>query len=265
MLVSGQWFEQTCRWNLDNRYPLRIWNSPSEVTEGDRVFLKQDDLPQFKEMVKDPTHPRVDLVIHNTDRRFTEHVFTQIKDKVRNMYAINAVCPSATKIPLGLRDHQYTTHDDIYEILKEPQKDRTIFCLVNFMISNNPELRKPIFEHFRNQAFCTVQDYVSFHRGTSLNFSNPETIQRRKDFYRTLKCTKFAICPFGAGMDTHRVYECIVFGVIPIVQSSPLNKLYRHLPVFIVDQWSDVTEERLKACTIRPNPNKVLKYKAPWD
>ena len=263
MLVSGQWFQEQCKWNFDNRYPIRIWSDPSEVTEGDRVFLKQDDIYRFLEM---NSIPLVDLVIHNTDRRFTDNTYNQLKEKVRKVYAVNATSPNVEKIPLGLRDHQYTSHDEIYELRGEAKrKERSILCLVNFMVANNPGYREPVLDHFRKLPFCTIQEYVSSHRGASLNFRNPDTIQKRREFYKTLCDTKFAICPFGAGLDTHRVYECILFGVIPIVQTSALNKLYRRLPIWIVEHWSDVTEESLQACTIRPNPKKIFDYKAPWE
>lgn len=264
MLVSGQWFAEKCRWNFDVRYGVRIWSDPSEVTEGDRVFIRRNDIWKLLKM---DLHPRVDLIVHNTDRRFHIHAYNEVKDRVRTVYAINATSPNVVKIPIGFRDDFLTPHTEILEIAKEQKNvnQRSILCLVNFMVANNPEYRGPILDHFRKQSFCTVQDYVSFHRGTSLNFRDPLTIKKGHEFYRTLCNTRFAICPFGTGLDTYRVYECILFGVIPIVQTSPLNTMYRRLPIWIVKDWSEVTEDSLLACKIQPNPNSVLQYKAPWE
>jgi len=55
----------------------------------------------------------------------------------------------------------------------------------------------------------------------------------------------FVISPHGNGMDCHRTWEALALGCIPIVRTSPLDPLYENLPVLIVHQWSDVTEERL--------------------
>jgi hypothetical protein len=42
------------------------------------------------------------------------------------------------------------------------------------------------------------------------------------------------------GTDTHRVWELLLMKTVPIVMSSPLDRLYSEYPVVIVKQWSDV-------------------------
>ena len=66
-----------------------------------------------------------------------------------------------------------------------------------------------------------------------------------KDFYNKLKTFKYCVSPRGTGIDTHRVYECLLYGVIPIVKKSTLDDLYENLPVLLVDKWEDVTYELL--------------------
>lgn len=57
----------------------------------------------------------------------------------------------------------------------------------------------------------------------------------------------FGISPRGNGLDCHRTWEMIYFGMIPIVKSSSLDPLYADLPVVIVKQWKDVCELDLNA------------------
>lgn len=57
----------------------------------------------------------------------------------------------------------------------------------------------------------------------------------------------FGISPRGNGLDCHRTWEMIYFGMIPIVKSSSLDPLYADLPVVIVKQWEDVCELDLNA------------------
>jgi hypothetical protein len=40
-------------------------------------------------------------------------------------------------------------------------------------------------------------------------------------------------------MDTHRVYESLFCGATPVVLHSPLDELYKKLPVCIVNKWTD--------------------------
>ncbi len=56
----------------------------------------------------------------------------------------------------------------------------------------------------------------------------------------------FVISPHGNGLDCCRTWEALCLGCIPIVKTSPLDPLYEGLPVYIVNDWSDVTEENLR-------------------
>jgi len=52
----------------------------------------------------------------------------------------------------------------------------------------------------------------------------------------------FALSPRGTGLDSHRTWELLFFGAVPIVKSSSLDPLYAGLPVIILDDWSDLCE-----------------------
>jgi len=51
----------------------------------------------------------------------------------------------------------------------------------------------------------------------------------------------FALSPRGGGLDCHRTWELLFFGVIPIVKSAGgMDAMYKDLPVVIVKDWTDV-------------------------
>ena len=64
-------------------------------------------------------------------------------------------------------------------------------------------------------------------------------------FYREMRRFRFLVSPHGAGLDSYRTWEALLAGIIPIVKSSPLDPLYRSLPVLVVRRWEEVTEELL--------------------
>lgn len=66
-------------------------------------------------------------------------------------------------------------------------------------------------------------------------------------YLATLARHRFALSPAGRGIDTHRTWEALLVGTIPIVQSSPLDPLFRDLPVLIVEAWDHLTPEFLRA------------------
>jgi hypothetical protein len=59
---------------------------------------------------------------------------------------------------------------------------------------------------------------------------------------------QFVVAPRGNGWDTHRLWEALYLGCVPIVESGPLDSLYAQLgTVLIVKDWATVTEASLKA------------------
>ena len=58
------------------------------------------------------------------------------------------------------------------------------------------------------------------------------------------------------GWDTHRLWELLFFGTVPIILATPLEPLLvdAHLPVIIVKKWKDVctiTDEEYTAYSQR--------------
>jgi hypothetical protein len=76
---------------------------------------------------------------------------------------------------------------------------------------------------------------------------------------------RFALSPFGNGLDTYRLWELLFFGVVPITKTSSLDILYKGLPVVIVNEYSDLCdsgylekawEQRVKH--VWPAPDKAF-------
>ena len=76
-----------------------------------------------------------------------------------------------------------------------------------------------------------------------------EAFRDRNSCWRTQSFFRFVLSPRGGGTDCHRTWEALILGCIPIVKSSPLDPLFEDLPVLIVADWSEVTEERLLRCS----------------
>ena len=59
-----------------------------------------------------------------------------------------------------------------------------------------------------------------------------------------LSSYKFAICPEGNGVDTHRLWEALYFTCVPIVIKHHIYKDW-DLPIIQVDKYEDIKEEML--------------------
>ena len=58
---------------------------------------------------------------------------------------------------------------------------------------------------------------------------------------------RFVLCPPGNGVDTHRFWETLVTGGIPVAMRSPAMEPFFHLPAVWVDDFRCVTRSLLEA------------------
>lgn len=61
----------------------------------------------------------------------------------------------------------------------------------------------------------------------------------------------FSVSPHGNGLDCHRTWEDLALGCIVIVKTSPLDALYEGLPVVIVKDWNEITEDNLNKWALK--------------
>ena len=80
-----------------------------------------------------------------------------------------------------------------------------------------------------------------------------------ESYIRALQSHKFCISPPGRGIDTHRTWEALMVGTIPICLASSLDPIYAKLPVLLVDDYSKITEKFLL------EQYTILKNKTTYD
>lgn len=65
----------------------------------------------------------------------------------------------------------------------------------------------------------------------------------KKEYLELLYRYKFSICLPGNGLDTHRVYESISMGSIPIVMRSPISDMQKSFGAIVIDQLDELNPE----------------------
>ncbi|CAF0816035.1 unnamed protein product [Adineta ricciae] len=112
--------------------------------------------------------------------------------------------------------------------------------LINFLSKNDETgLRRRIWKDLcihrkKNQSFITC---LSKTPGV-----NPSNLI---DVYRRNREHSFWLSPRGNGLDCHRTWEALYLDMIPIVWNSSLNVLYENLPVVVIQDYKEITEEFL--------------------
>ena len=190
--------------------------------------------------------------------------------KIIHWFAQNGVArhQKFSPIPIGLDYHTMTRAGNIFKKLSKPDEQEK---LIQEILNNAPILTKRLFKCYSNFHFITtVEDrkrmMANAHpllsrltsalaiddRVRAMELISPDLIDYeptrvdRDTTWRNQSKYAFVISPHGNGLDCHRTWEALCLGCIPIVRTSPLDSLYEGLPVYIVNDWSDVTEENLK-------------------
>jgi len=153
------------------------------------------------------------------------------------------------QIPIGLDFH--TISNNPKHSFKLPQESHLPKDQEKILTSIKEE-SKPFYER-------TSKIYINFtthndryaHRKSALETISKDLLEISNNFsertnkWKEMILFSFVLSPFGNGMDTHRTWEALCLGCIPIVKSSTFSQLFEDLPVLIVNDWNEVTRDLL--------------------
>jgi hypothetical protein len=226
--IAGKSFANISKWVVCNRY--KNFFISENVEHGDIVFLNLDLFAQFIQHINQhkPKNKFI-LITANSDQSFTYQHYYLIKDFVIKIYAGNNITEHDDVIttPMGFRDFPFETRIELSHV-NNINVDKSILIYMNFVINTNVEKRKKCYDTFTNCSWVTQNSGLAL-----------------KDFYIELKKSKYALSPEGTGIDCHRIYECMYYDTIPILKRSRMDNFYKKLPVIIVNEWEEITEEFL--------------------
>jgi hypothetical protein len=81
-----------------------------------------------------------------------------------------------------------------------------------------------------------------------------------RDYYETISNYKFMVCPTGNGIQAPKIFEAILVRTIPIVENELCFRQLKELgiPLLIVENWYDLTEEFLTNIVINVDWEKAI-------
>lgn len=208
---------------------------PADIKYGDVIFVKGDLLGKFllhkHRYIKNPYV----LVCHNSDQRMPGLYARYLDDpNILAWFAQNVENyehPKLINLPIGLAN-RYWNHGSIEDVdrmksnINITPKQHLLY--LNIAIKNYPKERQKVHALFHNRPFCFSSGLKEF-----------------SGYLQDLASCKFVLSPRGNGIDTHRTWEALYMGTIPIVRTSSLDPMYEGLPVVIVNDWVDVNEDFL--------------------
>jgi len=209
-------------------------SSKKILTNTDRVWCKTDYLDQMFIQLSDRIKPCV-LITHNSDYPITEARFANRPFCIYRWYAQNVDFehPILIPIPIGTENMKtpkgYSGDMSVIDKQLRGDHERKHLVLLNINQNTNPQERKQVVNIFCDKPWVLHSPY-------------PAPFRHIMDLTRR---SKFVFCPPGNGLDTHRVWEALYLGAIPIVKNCVHYRAFRDLPILMVNEWWEVTEEML--------------------
>lgn len=153
-----------------------------------------------------------------------------------------------TPIPLGLDYHTlfysegispYSQEKDLQDVIDniKPFEKRPNKVYATFQFNDS-------YTRFRNSLGEDRKTIYAKLKNNKNIYFEPKKIPR-KQYWDNHSKYSFVLSPVGNGLDCHRTWEALILGCIPIVKTSPIDDVYKDLPVIIIKDWDEITSKNL--------------------
>jgi hypothetical protein len=180
------------------------------------------------------------LVIMGADKNLSKALepLKHIKHRFKKIYyeAKDVECDWVQTLPMGMI-MAYMVRNGGNDILKHVNKQKNKTKLIACAFGNKyPRLTNIIKDRANLAVFTKDSDFVDD------MFCEPT------EYYENLCDYRFFACPLGNGIQTPKICECIMCETVPVVTDHVAHRELRDiygLPLLIVNEWSDLTEQFL--------------------
>lgn len=221
-----------------------------QIADGNKIFYSHThDAPKFLE---NPPKEKFILITHNSDGKITKNSIRfdagssgdvdinkcVIPENLIMWFGqnVDVVHEKIQSIPIGLENGAWFQHiqkeNKINSYLSKEKKIKNLLYVCH-NINTNPKERAEPYKIFINKNWVTIE-----HGLNGQNFDR---------YLENIHSHKFVLCPEGNGIDTHRTWETLYVGSIPIEKRNLNNRFYQDLPICFIDNWSDISESFLES------------------
>lgn len=227
--ISGNCFMKIC----NKKFKAMDHNDKffRSISSGDIIYVDFKDLNLFLNFAKNIKDKKFGVLIHNLDgNSVNQSLVSSIPENIyifsQNLNIENIGKKNLHLIPTGLHNENEIFYrkgvDKYIESLTNVNKLPAILC--NFNYTTNPK-RRLIVKEVMNLETIHYKNFLV-----------------HKNYLGLLNNYMFVLCPEGTNLDTHRFWEVLATGSIPIVRKSNIYEFFKNLdiPMLVIDEWKDL-------------------------
>ncbi len=175
-----------------------------EIKENDIIFTNTYFIELLFSKIKNLKFKNLRIISSQTDHTINKKLFKKKPSSVSNWYSTNVGFKhkSLHPIPLGLANRyaNKNLHKKDY-LLLDQNKNKINKLFVNFEVNTNyfhrNKIKKSILKHNSN---VTYKEKIS-----------------KEEYLLNLNDHKYVLCPWGNGLDSHRIWEALYTESIPLI------------------------------------------------
>jgi hypothetical protein len=174
----------------------------------------------------------IKLITHQTDIPISEKLYNKKPDCISQWFSINVNYenPNLIPLPLGLANNyspKNVMKSDFSRIKDKSNKIDKLY--INFQKNTNLREREKLINKFSKFQW-TYYD---------------EPNQNIESYLTSLTKFKFTLAPWGNGFDSHRFWEALYAGSIPVTKKHLTYSSAKDLPAILLDDYTSIDIEKL--------------------
>ena len=199
------------------------------------IFCHTDYVDEFFSLIKkNSSLNNLILITSQSDKSINKKLLLRKPESISKWFAINSEIDfeNLTNIPLGLGNSfskKNINLEDLDSLDKSSFIKEDISMLINFNVNTNFDIRNQLVENYKSKSWCNYKTNLS-----------------KNSYIEMIKNSSFILCPPGNGPDTHRIWESLYLGSIPVVQKHNCFKGFEDLPILFVDDLNSVSLDLLE-------------------
>jgi len=205
-----------------------------EIKNGDIIFCHISFIKNlFYYLNKLKVVDHITLITGQSDKKIDNKTFQKKPECIKKWYSINVEYENDNliPIPLGIANNyskkNIPAKDFISNESKTFKKEEKLY--INIRKSTNYKERASLENDYKDLNWVVYKE------------PNLTT----KEYLDDLKKFKFTLCPWGNGIDTHRVWEALYSGSIPVIKYHHTFSSVKNLPIIFLNKYEDLNLELL--------------------
>ena len=207
-----------------------------KLKENDIIFCKTEFIYElFRVLRKQSNFKNIKLITHQSDSRISNKMYKKKPKCISEWYSCNVDVDKDDLIPIplglanfhpkNLSENHFSNEINFSDYFGKKEK----LIYINFNPNTNFSHRKNIYKNLEDSVWAD-KDKTPISLG---------------DYKKRMSKHSFVLAPWGNGIDTHRFWEILYSGSVPVTKNHIIYSSFKNIPKIQLSNYSQMTKNFL--------------------